>query len=114
MKGSQIVNARIERTILGYEDHGIMTACLYLDYSGAGQMFGGYALDGKPVDREKGRVPTPLCGAFIANVLRVTGVGSWEKVAGTYIRVDCDLGQVHGIGHLLKDDWFYPADLLER
>ena len=38
----EIRNAVIQSTMLGYEDHGILTCFLHLDYSGAGQGFGGY------------------------------------------------------------------------
>ena len=42
---SEIKNARITRTTLGVEDHGILTAFLHLEGDGWGIGFGGYALD---------------------------------------------------------------------
>lgn len=73
--------ARIRSTMLGYEDHGILTAWLDLDFGGSGQGAGGYGLDeyDKELDR---RVAHAACGAFIAGVLSACGVQSWEKVAG--------------------------------
>ena len=41
MKG----NARITSTMLGIEDHGILTCMLHLQQEGCGQAFGGYRLD---------------------------------------------------------------------
>jgi len=106
----EIKNARIRSTRLGVEDHGIFSAYLDLDYGGGGQSFGGYALDGCPVERRAGskRVPTRFAGLFIARVLEVLEVGTWEKLPGTFCRVDSDWGNVYRIGHPLKDLWFDP------
>ncbi len=43
----EIKNAKIEKTTLGFEDHGIMTLFIYLDYGGSGQGFGGYGFGSK-------------------------------------------------------------------
>lgn len=61
--------ARIDKTFLGFEDHGIFTATLSLDYGGSGQGTPGYALAAHAHD-------------FIVGILRATGVDSWEKVQG--------------------------------
>jgi len=110
MSAREIKNARIKSTRLGVEDHGIFTAMIDLDYGGAGQGFGGYALDGCPVERGAGskRVPTRLAGLFIARVLEVLEVGTWEKLPGTFCRVDGDFAHIYRIGHPLKDRWFDP------
>lgn len=101
-------NARIERTMLGYEDHGILTAMLFLDYGGSGQSFGGYALDAPPKDRTGGRVPTELCGFHVSRILKVVGVEKWEQLVGKFCRVDADFGRVYRIGNVLEDNWFSP------
>jgi hypothetical protein len=73
--------AKIRSTHLGYEDHGIFTAYLDLDYGGSGQSAGGYALD-EYVDDLKGRYGTSGGMDFIIGVLKACGVSTWEKVAG--------------------------------
>ena len=106
----QIKNAKIESTSLGYEDHGILTIFLGLDYSGAGQGFGGYALD-QYDELEKKRIPTKLSGIWIQKILEVVGVDKWEDLKGKYIRVESDMGKVYKIGNLLEEKWFEPENL---
>ena len=109
----EIKNAKIEGTMLGYEDHGIMTCFIYLDYGGSGQGFGGYGLDDCNKVGEK-RKATAYGLAFIKGILDTLEVNSWEGLKGTHCRVDANYGKVYGIGHLLKDKWFYPEqDLAE-
>lgn len=115
MSEKEIVNAKISRAFLGYEDHGILTIFLTLDYGGSGQAFGGYALD-KYDGVEKKRVAHAGCGAFVAGVLRVTECDSWEKIVGKLVRVERESsynGRVLGIGHPLKDEWFHPSSIKE-
>src|SRR4051812_15085485 len=101
-------NATIKSTALGYEDHGILTVWLNLDYGDSGQGFGGYALD--MYDRDKDtRVSHRSCGEWITAILKVVGVRRWEDLPGKHIRVQNDHGKVHAIGNLLKDEWFIPA-----
>ena len=110
---SEIKNAIVESTQLGYEDHGILTCMLMLNYDGSGQGFGGYGLDEYDKDTEKRR-GTAYGLAFIMKILGVLEVSNWESVKGKHIRVDADNGKVYGIGNILKDKWFYPEkDLTE-
>ena len=51
------------------------------------------------------RIPTAMCGAVVAEVLRVVGVESWEKITGKHVRVKSDFSKVYAIGNLLKDKW---------
>ncbi len=104
---SEIKNARIESTMLGEEDHGIMTCFLYLDYGGAGQGFGGYGLQrwDKAENRARG---TEYGMEFIMRILDVVGVRKWEDLVNQYIRADAEHGKVHGIGNIIEDKWFYP------
>ena len=87
--------AKIESTLLGYEDHGIFTAILYLHYGDSGQGAGMYSLDqyDKKTERRHG---TAAGMDFIIGVLRACGVDQWEKVKGRTIIAIMD-----GIG----DDW---------
>lgn len=95
-------NAKIERTTLGFEDHGILTAFLILDYGGAGQGFGGYSLKGDAMS------------GFVEQVLNTVGVQAWEELPGKYIRVEADHSKVHRIGHITADKWFDPKKFFEE
>lgn len=76
--------ARIESTMLGIEDHGIMTAMLHVSYGGSGQGIGGYAFDQYEEETGK-RAGTAFGTEWIMNVLRVAHVDEWEKLKGKYI-----------------------------
>jgi hypothetical protein len=77
--------AKIAGTSLGWEDHGIFTLMLHLDYGGSGQGAGGFALD-EPRKGESGehigRYGTAFGMEFIARVMRACGVNEWGDVAG--------------------------------
>ena len=108
----QIVNARIERTSLGIEDHGILTAVLGLDYGGVGQGFGGYSLDNWS-NEDGRRVGTAYGMEFVSRILKTVGVEKWEDLKGKHIRVDQEHNKIWGIGHIVNDVWFYPEKDLE-
>ncbi len=98
----EIRNARIESTMLGFEDHGMITAFVQLKWDGGSQAFGGYNLK------------HPAYGAaYIEGVLRAVGVDSWEKLKGAYCRVDAEHVRCHRIGHIVEDRWFDPRKLAE-
>ena len=103
-----VKNARIESSMLGIEDHGILTFMLHLDYGGSGQGFGGYCMDA-PLKKQDGtfirRVGTAQGCDLILRVLEVVGVCKWEDLPGQHIRVVADHCKVHKIGHILKDRW---------
>lgn len=104
----EIRNAIIERASITNDDHGILTAWLYLDYGGKGQAFGGYALHVGPLSRFH-KVNSGYAGHFIWRVLEIAGVTEWSKVAGRTIRVKQSHTKCHAIGHIVKDDWFDPS-----
>jgi len=105
-------NAIIEATSLGLESHGIFSAYLTLSYGGSGQAFGGYGLDRHNGLRgaNSGRVGTAYGMEFIARIMQTVGVDRWEDLKGKHLRADMEHGKVHGIGHILEEKWFYPAD----
>ena len=107
-----IYNAKVNSTSLGYEDHGILTAFVHLDYSGSSQGFGGYSLDSPSIDREvsRNRLPHLACGHFIMGVLRVTKASDWESVKGCVVRARVEDGFVCALGHFMDDDWFCPKE----
>ena len=103
----EIKNAKISGTMLGLEDHGIMTCMLYLDYGGSSQGFGGYGFDEyyKKIDK---RLGTAWGMEFIKRVLEICDSEKWEDLKGKYVRADSEFGCVHRIGHITKDIWFDP------
>ena len=60
-------NAQIESTMLGFEDHGIFTCFLNLDYGSSAQGFGGAALAGE------------WCSEYIRHILDTVGVHKWKN-----------------------------------
>ena len=116
---TKIQNGRIESTMLGYEDHGILTCWLNLTFSGSGQGFGGYGLDSPPAERKAGfhRRPSVVAGFWIARILKTIGVEKWEDLKGKYVRVarPDEWGLIEGIGHITDDSlWFYPKRELAK
>jgi hypothetical protein len=103
-------NAKITRTELCFEDHGIFTCYIYLDYGGAGQAFGGYALDDydEKLDR---RIGSRYGIEFLMKLLYTVGVSSWEQLQNRYVRVKADFNKVHAIGHTKENKWFDPEKL---
>jgi hypothetical protein len=91
---TEITNAKISKTMLGFEDHGLPTATIYLDYGGAGQGYGGFHLGG------------PYMNKFVVGVLKALDVERWEDLPGTPCRVEQEHSKIHRIGHYLEDKWF--------
>lgn len=85
--------AKIRSTMLGYEDHGIFTGGLDLDYGGSGQTAGLYTLDYNDRDLAK-RVESTPGGVhrWVTGCLRACGVDRWEKVAGRTVIAICEDG----------------------
>lgn len=74
--------AKIEDTMFGWEDHGILTAVLYLDFGVSAQGAGFFCLDtstGAPNYERKG---TALGLDHVMRIMRVVGVSKWEDVKG--------------------------------
>lgn len=115
---AEIVNAQIKRTSLGREGHGIFTAMLYLDYGSTSQGFGGYTLGTTDTKIEHKHNRNQSCKfgiKFLLQVLDILEVEDWEHLPGTKLRVDKEgWGDIYGIGHYLKDSWFYPKDLAKE
>ncbi len=78
--------AKISGTTLGYEDHGIFTLYLHVEYGASGQGVGGYALDQYSKAHE-GRYGTAYGMEFIRRTMQACGVNSWESVKGRTIIV---------------------------
>jgi hypothetical protein len=65
----------IRRTMLGFEDHGLLSFWLELDFGGTGQGFGGYCLGGTFTD------------ACVRRILKAVGVEKWEDLVGKQVWV---------------------------
>ena len=99
-----VTNAKISSTMLGIEDHGIMTFSLMMDMGGTGQGFGGYALDGKA--GQTGHSKSIQC---IRKILETVDVMRWEDLQGKLVRIRKDSewnGPIKAIGHIIEDKWF--------
>lgn len=104
MSQREIKNATVKSTRLGFDRGVFLCGWLTLDYGGAGQGFGGYMLGSKSSDEG----PKGYAETWLVRILDVLDVEKWEDLPGTPCRVDAEHGRVHGIGHYLKEEWFYP------
>ena len=104
----EIKNAQIKSTMLGREDHGIMTFSIYIKFDKCvGCGIGGYALD--EYNKEtKTRVFRAESMEVISKILETVGVETWEQLPGKYIRIkDNGWGStIDEIGNLMEDKWF--------
>jgi hypothetical protein len=97
-------NAKISNTMLGIEDHGILTFSLSLTWGAAGQGFGGYALDQGAGQKSSGK-----CMLSIRKLLETVGVNKWEDLKGQLVRIRKQSefnGSIDEIGHIIDDKWF--------
>lgn len=104
----EIKNAQIVSTMLGREDHGIMTFVIRVRFDNCCECgIGCYAID--EYDREsKSRVFTAKGLEAISKILDVVGVDTWEQLPNKYIRIkDQGWGKtIDEIGNLMEDKWF--------
>lgn len=84
--------AKIDDTMLGYEDHGIVTFALFVDYEDGGyQGIGTYCISDPDVDPDRKRATIQRGTAYgmemIIRILDAVGVRTWEELKGKYIWV---------------------------
>jgi hypothetical protein len=109
-------NAIITSVDLSIEDHGSLTACVFLEFDGGGQGFGGHALY-LPKSFKHHNEGGNYAGHFLFRVMEIAGVEHWDKLVGKAIRVRHDVkgesilgATIHSIGHIVKNDWFNPEE----
>lgn len=102
---TEILNAKITSTKLG-EEHGCLTADLFLEGRGWGCAFGGYCLD-HWFAKIGEHTAEDGYGAII-ELMKTLEVYSWEELKGQFVRVEIEGwgGNIVRIGHLIKDQWF--------
>ena len=110
---TEILNAKITNTKLG-EDHGCLTANLFLEGDGWGCTFGGYCLDHWFSD--VGKYNSSDGYGAIIELMKTLEVESWEELMGKYVRVEIEGwgGNIIKIGHLFKNKWFSWKDYFEE
>lgn len=113
--------AKIHSAALGWEDHGIFTCMLRLDYGHSAQGAGGYALDefvkGPDDSYSRGRRWGTAAGMeFIIRLMRACGVNDWSELKGrTILALGASHTKVEGIAPLPTEkgepfvfaDWAY-------
>lgn len=88
-----IVNAIIEETYLGNDEFGYLRYVLHIKITGnTSTSYGTHDLRFYGID-------------LINKLLATIGVGSWEKIPGTPIRIKKQSRMVIDIGNLLEDNW---------
>ncbi len=116
MREREIKNAKISSTRLGWEDHGIFTFSIGLDYGGSGQGFGDCCMD-EPLKKNGQfieRVGTAVGMDLIMRILKAVGVEKWEDLKGMHVRADADFGKVYRIGHFLEDKWIDVSEHFKK
>lgn len=105
--GVEIKNAIITAADITDSDRGLLDCWLTLDYGGAGQGFGGWALY-LPKSYTHHKLLS-VAGHHIWRCMEIAGVTKWSQMKGKTIRVKSEHSKVHAIGHIIKDDWYDPA-----
>jgi hypothetical protein len=113
-------NAIIKSADISNDDHGLLTAWIFLEYDSGGQGFGGCALY-LPKSFKHHNTGGNFAGHWIWRVMEIAGVAHWKDLPGKSIRVRHDVkgesilgATIHSIGHIVKNDWFDPAKEFEE
>ena len=89
-----------------------LTIFVGLDYGGAGQSFGGYALYSPNTWEKDGS--KNFCGHFVHKMFETLEVNSFAEMIKHPCRVRSSHSNVAAIGHFTKDKWFCPKEEFAR
>jgi hypothetical protein len=93
--------AKIERSYIGFEDHGLLSVSLTFNYGGSQQGIGhrafGSSSEGEP---ENWRLAHEMGMDFIRRLLLACGVNQWERIVGRTVLVTCDFTSIGRIDPL--------------
>ena len=103
-----VENGVIVSVSIDNENHGCLTAWLYVAFRSGGCGFGGFKLgnaDGDNLDQK-----TYAAEWIVRCIKTVIGYGKWEELKGKPVRClrEGSGGKIIAIGHFLNDDWFSP------
>lgn len=103
----EVENGLIESVSISNEDHGALSAWLFVTFSGGGCGFGGFHLGDWEGKRWDGK---PFCHVFLCRCMQTVGQGKWENLKGKPLRCYHEGigGSILAIGNYLKDEWFCP------
>ncbi len=109
---SMIENGIIRKAFLGFEDHGMLSFMISLDFASSSQGFGGWRLDTWCSESSVGIGTAQGC-QMIISLLKTLGVNEWSHLIGTNCRVRRHnaFGPIQAIGHLIQEKWFSPSDV---
>lgn len=110
---SELHNAKITGTQLGYEDHGIFTCMLFLDCKDFSIGFGGFTLDNYEQASDKRVDRIGIGTEFIKQILDTVGVDNWEDLKGKYIVIETEgwSSKISAIRNIIDEHkWFRPEE----
>jgi len=99
--------ARIDEVFFGYEDHGILTMMIGLDYDGSThQGFGGYCLDSFDKEEDR-RIGTAAGMDYVIQVMKCVGANNIGEIKGKMVYAIKDtpgfFGKVIGLKQIPQD-----------
>lgn len=112
-KWGEVEIAKAESTMLGVEDHGILTCFVHMKMGGSGQGAGGYSLDSnikhtifKGYNSPDDRVGLTYGMEFVRRLIQAFGVDNWEDIPGRTVFVlrEQPWGPIKGIRPLPTEE----------
>jgi len=110
----KIMNAVITSARLHLEEsYNFLTIDIVVDREdGFSQVFGGASLASPNWEKA-----TPdYTGTYILGLLKITDCKDLEAMKGKAVKIDVDTTSdiIVGVGHIIKNEWFYPAKEFDR
>ena len=102
----EITNAIITNATITNDAHGCLSSWIECKFTNGNQSFGGYSLY-LPKTFSHHKIHS-VAGHFIWRVMEIADVTEWNQLPGKTIRLYRNDNLIQAIGHIIKDDWFYP------